>query len=233
MPVVEDVHRLDVLRRLGLSDPLVRQSSGEQLHPLFWFRCQGPPWYSYHGAGCPEGPPLMPLWDKGDTVTAAWVKDGRLEFIEFGIEWSDEYVVLAHTEQGLWATVFVLLLEDEDSLELEDFREPAWVVRFRFLDRLVYGRDGGTQTFEEHRAWLREVVEGIDRETRGPEPPSQHGRSRMAVTRDEAARLALEVANQTWGYPNSGEELVILDDHVAESESAWAFTYNTRSFVLV
>ncbi|MBA4189499.1 MAG: hypothetical protein C0467_16040 [Planctomycetaceae bacterium] len=53
----------------------------------------------------------------------------------------------------------------------------------------------------------------------------------MAITRSEAARLALQLANRTWGYPSAGEELVILEDWVVESDSAWAFTYNTRSFV--
>ena len=50
------------------------------------------------------------------------------------------------------------------------------------------------------------------------------------TTREEAARLALESANQLWGFPTDDEELVVLDDHAVESASAWAFTYNTRSF---
>jgi hypothetical protein len=168
MPVVDEAQRLDAVRGLGLSDPLRRQAAGERLHPLFWFRCQGPPWYSYHDAGYPAGPPLVPLWDCDDTVTAVWAKNGVLEFIEFSVEGPDEYIVLAHTEQGLWATVFVSLLEDEDALELDAFREPARVVGFRFLDRLVPEREGGIRTFEEHRVWLRDVVASIDQESGGP-----------------------------------------------------------------
>jgi hypothetical protein len=52
----------------------------------------------------------------------------------------------------------------------------------------------------------------------------------MGVGREEAARLALDAANRLWGYPTAGEELVILDEWAAESDAAWAFTYNTRTF---
>lgn len=52
----------------------------------------------------------------------------------------------------------------------------------------------------------------------------------MGIGLDEAARLALALANREWGFPRDGEELVILHRHAEESEAAWAFTYNTRSF---
>lgn len=53
----------------------------------------------------------------------------------------------------------------------------------------------------------------------------------MQIAREEAAHRALELANKTWGYPTADEVLVILHDHAVESAFAWAFTYNTRSFV--
>src|SRR4029434_11246044 len=99
------------------------------------------PFYSYHGAGCPKGPVLAPLWDCGDSVTGVWIRGGRLEFIEFGIEGVAEYTVLAHTEQGLWATVLVNLYEDRDDLGPEAFRDAARAVGFRFLDRLAAAYD--------------------------------------------------------------------------------------------
>lgn len=52
----------------------------------------------------------------------------------------------------------------------------------------------------------------------------------MGIGREEAARIALAEANRAWGYPHDGEELVILQQYAEESEVAWAFTYNTRSF---
>ena len=166
MPVVQEGQRLDMLRRLGLSEALVRQSTGERLHPLFEFRCQGPPFYSYHGAGCPEGPALAPLWDCGDSVTGVWIRGGRVDFIEFDIEAVAEYRVLAHTEQGLWATVFVNLYEDRDDLGSEAFRDAARAVGFRFLDRLVAAYDSAdVSTFDAHEAFLGSLIGAIDGES--------------------------------------------------------------------
>lgn len=167
MTVVPENERLDALRRLGLSGPLVRLAAGKPVHPAFGFRCQAPPRYSYHGAGCPGGPPLTPLWDCGDTVTAVWERDGRPEFIEFCIEADGEFWVLAATEQGLWATVFTALVEDRDDLGADELRDAAQVVGFRFLDRVVAGRqEADLSTFEQHAAWLQGLVAGIDRESR-------------------------------------------------------------------
>lgn len=137
MLVIPAEQRLDALREFGLTEPLVRQSSGELVHPLLRFRCQGPPYYSYHGAGCPNGPLLVPIWDCGDTVTAVWKRSGRLEFIEFSIESHEKHGVLARSEQGFWATVFATLLEDSDEREESQLPEAAAAVEFRYLDRVI------------------------------------------------------------------------------------------------
>jgi hypothetical protein len=52
----------------------------------------------------------------------------------------------------------------------------------------------------------------------------------MSITRDEAAALALTTANRIWDFPRADEELVILNEWVEESDLAWAFTYNTKTF---
>jgi hypothetical protein len=166
MGVVSDVERVSFLHRLRLSDVLIQQSSGSSIDPLLAFRCKSPPFFSYHGARCPEGPMLAPLWDCGNTVTAVWLRDGRPEFIEFDIEMPHEYRVIAHTEQGLWATVFVNLFEDNDELERDQFRPAAEAVGFRFLDRLVESYEAADlSTFESHDRFLRAVVGEIDHES--------------------------------------------------------------------
>src|SRR5712672_2081256 len=130
MPVVPAERRIESLRQLQLSDPLIRQSTGEQLHPLLWYRCLGPPYFAYHGANIPEGPLFLPLWDCCDDVTGVWLSSGGLEFIEFSIERPAEFRVLATTEQGLWATVFVNLYEDHDTLQQSEFVKVAETVGF-------------------------------------------------------------------------------------------------------
>src|SRR5262245_35780352 len=100
MPVVPEAQRIAELRRLGASEPLVRLSSGEVVHELFRQSCLGPPYYVYHGAGAPDGPPLVPLWDYGDAVVGVWRRPRAPEFIEFSIEAVGAYTTLARTEQG-------------------------------------------------------------------------------------------------------------------------------------
>jgi hypothetical protein len=163
MSVVSEDRRLPELRRLGLSDALIRQSAGEQLHDLLWFRCKGPPWYVYHGAGFPDGPPLLPLWDCCDSVTGLWDQADRMEFLEFSIECPEEYTILAHTEQGLWATVFVDLYEDRDDLSWEDFRPVAQLVGFQYLDQLATEYEKAShQNSEDRQSFVQAAVARID-----------------------------------------------------------------------
>jgi hypothetical protein len=67
--------------------------------------------------------------------------------------------------RGFWATQFDLLYECD--APLEELRAAAVVVGFRFLERYLSSRkaaESGLDTFERHKAWLRELVAGIERE---------------------------------------------------------------------
>ena len=164
MAAVSEDRRIAELRRLGASEPLVRLASGDCVHRMFRDSCLGPPFFVYHGAGTPDGPPLMALWDCNDTVVGVWERPDGPEFIEFNIEADDEYWPLARTEQGFWATQFDFYYECE--IPDEELREAAAAVGFRFLDRLVAAREAAADqlgTFEGHAAWLRELVASIDR----------------------------------------------------------------------
>ncbi len=168
MAPAPEERRIAELRRLGVSEPLVRLSSGEVVHALFRNCCLGPPYYAYHGAGVPDGPPLVPLWDCNDSVVGVWERADGPEFIEFDIEADDQYWPLARTEQGFWAAQFNFFYECE--APLEELRTAAAVVGFRFLDRLFSASEaaaGQLGTFETHRAWLRELVAEIDSQSGG------------------------------------------------------------------
>jgi hypothetical protein len=165
MAVVAEDQRIAALRRLGMSEPQIRLASGDCVHPTLRNSCLGPPYYVYHGAGTPDGPPLVPLWDHGDTLAGVWERADGPEFIEFSIEADDEVWPQARTEQGFWATRFDSLYEAQ--VPEEELRQAAGAVGFRFLDRLVASREAATgrlSTFEGHTAWLRGLVAAIDRE---------------------------------------------------------------------
>jgi hypothetical protein len=164
MPVIPEDQRLTGLREIGVSEAVIRLSAGEVIHELFGFRCRTPPFFVYHGANPPDGPMFAPLWDCCDIATGVWEREGQLEFLEFSIEEADEYRVLAHTEQGLLASLFVSLYEDRDDLELDDFREPARLVGFRHLEEVVAAYDRNSQaSLPEHESFRRRLIEQIDR----------------------------------------------------------------------
>ena len=160
MPVISEESRLNEMRRLGLSEPVIRLSAGEIIHDLF--RYEEAPYYVYHDAEVPDGPDLIPLWDGSDMVTGVWEKDGRLEFIRFCIESPHEFSVLAKTEQGLLATLFIQYYEFTDG-EAGSLREPARLIGFRFLDELVASYESlSHKTSEEHDTFVRKFVAQID-----------------------------------------------------------------------
>ncbi|MDQ0042450.1 hypothetical protein J2W33_003357 [Variovorax boronicumulans] len=167
MAVIAEDLRMAALQGLGLSEPLMRLAAGECIHDAFRGRCLGPPFHVYHRAGVPTGPPLIPLWDSGDIVFGVWEKADALEFIEFSIETPEEFELVAKTEQGFWAARFDFLYECD--LPDEDLQSAAASVGFRFLTRQLASREEAGErldTFQGHRAWLRELVAEIDRDVR-------------------------------------------------------------------
>ena len=177
MAAIPEDQRIEALRRLGASESLIRLASGDCVHPTFRDTCLGPPYNVYHGAGTPDGPSLVPLWDHGDTVVGVWERADGPEFVEFSIEAADEVWSQARTEQGFWATRFDHLYESE--VPDAKLREAAAAVGFRFLDRLMASREASASrlgTFEAHGAWLRELVAAIDREALDAEPGAARDR---------------------------------------------------------
>ena len=174
MPVVAEAERVSTLRQWGVSEPLTRLSCGEVLHEQFNDSCLGPPWYVYHGSvAAPDGPPLAVLWEWSEQVTGVWQRGGGLEFIRYRFGWPEEFEVLARTEQGFWSTQFDFLYECE--APVDELRAAASAVEFRFLERHLASRAAAELRlgrFEGHRAWLRELVACIDRDTQDAEPAS-------------------------------------------------------------
>ncbi|MCT8173482.1 hypothetical protein [Variovorax sp. CY25R-8] len=168
MTVVARDRRMAALRELGVSEPMQRLAAGECLHEAFRGCCLGPPFYVDGGAAVPEGPPLVPLWERDSRVAAVWHQHDGLAFIEFSIEDPGAFEVLARSEQGFWASRFDFLYECD--LAIETLRAAAECVGFRFLERHLASREAaedGLTSFAAHRAWLRGLVAQIDGEAAG------------------------------------------------------------------
>ena len=160
--------RQATLERIGISLALRRVASGEELHPALWYRCKGPPFLADHGATAPPGTPILPLWDCGDMVTGLREAQSGLEFVNFHVEAPEDCLVLSRSEQGLWATVFVDLIEDSPESGKAEFAEAALAVGFKFLPLVFQSYEAADhRTYAAHQAFLRDLVSAIDSQALG------------------------------------------------------------------
>lgn len=168
MPILPEDDRIKELQRLGLSESLIRLSEGMTPNEIFKYRCKTP-FYVYHGSRLPEGEAIVPLWDCGDVVTAVrGPSSNKLEFIRFGIEYVDEFQIIARTEQGMLAHLFVELFEDNDEWTPREFDEPANLVGFRYMPMLVAEYNSSDHsTSERHGEFVRRLVSAIDKQESG------------------------------------------------------------------
>jgi hypothetical protein len=163
MPLVNEGDRLDALRRLGLSPAVVELARGRNQGTAFWFHCAEPYMPFAEGARNPEGPKLVPLWACGDTVTAGRERDGRLEFIEYSMEAPEEYEVIAHTEQGLLATLFISMYEGQQGEDEQSLAAAATSAGFRYFREMVEAYTGSRHNaFESHAEFVRAFTARID-----------------------------------------------------------------------
>jgi hypothetical protein len=163
MPVIASKLRIEKLKQLRLSEPIIAMASNEQVNIQFSYYQSAPPFYVYAGAHVPDGPLVIPLWDEGDTVIAVWEKMGALEFIKFSIEQPEYYSILSSTEQGFWAHQFDFLYEAD--LEIDVLEEIAYVVSFKYLSFYLTEREkveGTLGTYDVHQQWLKSIVKQID-----------------------------------------------------------------------
>lgn len=162
------------LRRLGASEYLIRMARGERLHPLLDYRCAAPSYLAAHGAAAPRDTTLIALWDCCDTVTALRILPDRSDFIAFDVEHSDEFRVLAQTEQGLWSSVFVDVIEDEPDSGIDELAPAAAAVGFRHLPHTLAQYDCHPHaTAQQHRDFFDALVRGIDLMSACPSSPAE------------------------------------------------------------
>jgi hypothetical protein len=107
---------------------------------------------------------VFPLWSYNADITAVWLRDGQRVFVTLCHD-DPTPVVLARTDRGLLARLFVRLIEDEDwkdrKASLRRLREAAAVAGFNSLDRVVkwHDRHGASSDFKER---LDQLVHSLD-----------------------------------------------------------------------
>jgi hypothetical protein len=180
MPLVPKSQRLETLREWGLSEPVLGQASGKNLHP-FLNDTFTKPYEIYHGAVVPDGPPLAPVYSLEGRETAAWMRNGRLEFIAFHLEDdpAGEYKVVAHSEQGMLADFFLywLCMEEQDEseesrTERAEMAEAADAIGFWYFEEIARACvAAGYLQFAEQEPFKRKLIRRIDRRELGAAGP--------------------------------------------------------------
>jgi hypothetical protein len=169
MPVVSQRERLEALRRLGISEAVIELAAGKNRRAAFEYECSEP----YMIYGCmvvPAGDPLVPLWeDRCGGVTAVRPGQIGLEFVEFSVEAPEDYRIVAKSEQGLLAHLFLILYEGSDAPPKEAaLPQDAASVGFQYYADLVSAYSAHEhRNFEQHEAFVRAFVNGIDRRAIG------------------------------------------------------------------
>jgi hypothetical protein len=138
MPVVPEVGRLLEMRRLGLSEPLLRLAAGEVLHPIFDGYYVGPPYFADEGGLFPDGPWFIAFWSCNGNIQGVWEVEGELEFLRV-YESNPTPSIVARTEQGFLAWIFMDLYESAlgDEEEMEGLPVAAELVNYLHYDRWV------------------------------------------------------------------------------------------------
>ncbi|OLV16882.1 hypothetical protein [Deinococcus marmoris] len=167
MAIVPEAQRAAALQRLTLS-PALREMALSLYSPtVFEFRVQrvtklyGAGDRPLIGAG-PTGTPVMPLWESGTTVVAVRQEADHLVFFTFSLEDPARRARdLAHTEQGLWAALFIEAYEDEYSDEA--LAATAAEVGFRHWPLVLARYHSASQdTSQESEAFRQALIAEVD-----------------------------------------------------------------------
>jgi hypothetical protein len=124
---VDDGPRINELRRLGLSEPVIRTAGGEVVHDALWSICL-PLLPAAIEPPAPSGTRFVPLWQFAGGITGVVAGDDEVSFADYAIDrpqYGFEFV--AGTEQGLLAYVLSHVADEHlaGAAEAVGFRFPA------------------------------------------------------------------------------------------------------------
>ena len=106
--------RIDYLKKIGLSEPIIRMAQGEILHPFFESAYEEPN-YIYSEIKVPDN--ITPLWELDSFQTVVWVENRGIFFVQFDLDdLEGTFKVIGYTEQAALARLFL------DSIEVSSLK---------------------------------------------------------------------------------------------------------------
>jgi hypothetical protein len=106
--------RIDYLKRIGLSEPIIRMAQGEILHPFFESAYEEPN-YIYNVESVPYN--IIPLWELDTFQTVVWDENNGIFFVQFDLDdLEGTFKIIGYTEQAALARLFL------DSIEVSSLK---------------------------------------------------------------------------------------------------------------
>jgi hypothetical protein len=122
---------------MGWCQNIVKLTRGEFVHEMLADDCRK------LGMGadfqiCPEGIPVVPLWEGHSSVTGYCQSDNpeRRRFIRYEFEYPEEYVLLGYNIHAV-ITQLLVWYWTESEAEDEELRKIACLMEYPYIDRLL------------------------------------------------------------------------------------------------
>jgi hypothetical protein len=120
----------EILRKLGVTDGMIRHLESDDLQKPFGYRCRSP--YYWRSSPIAERG-IVPLWECGNTISYFNPTNSRFETCS--LENIDDTWCSYSSIQGLFAELFVAGYEDE--MDIEELREYADLFGFQHLESML------------------------------------------------------------------------------------------------
>jgi hypothetical protein len=106
--------RIDYLKKIGLSGPIIRMAQGEILHPFFESAYEEPN-YIYSVKKIPDN--ITPLWELDSFQTVVWEENKGIFFVQFDLDDLEGiFKIIGYTEQAALSRLFL------DSIEVSSLK---------------------------------------------------------------------------------------------------------------
>jgi hypothetical protein len=102
--------RINYLKKIGLSEPIIQMAQGEILHPFFESAYEEPN-YIYEMKNIPDN--ITPLWEFESFQTVVLEENSHIFFVQFNLDDLEAtFKIIGYTEQAALARLFL------DNIEL-------------------------------------------------------------------------------------------------------------------
>ncbi len=134
----QDKKRIEYLKQIGISKPLIRMGQGEMIHPFFESAYEEPN-YIYQIESIPDE--MTPLWELEEFQTSIFETNKGIMFVQVNLEDPDATLkVIGFTEQAALARLFIDTIEVsnlETNELIKQVKEASECTGFKYCEEFI------------------------------------------------------------------------------------------------